>query len=205
MALKRFLNDDEKFGLSGEEIRLAEKWLKKYKTAGAVQDPEAMKIYEMLILGSTVMEIHTSFPQWPIGQIALTIALRKWMHAREKMISSVSGTATARLAKSVIDSVNFLTSMLAVANTEHLMQMQKYVRDPENEPKPDLRIQSLKEYKEILDSLQKMVTGSGGNKNSLLDKLSNTNAENTMQITSCNKKDDDDEDAAILMAEVLDD
>jgi hypothetical protein len=92
--------------------------------------------------------------------------------------------------------------MLAVANTEHLMQMQKYVRDPDKEPKPDLRIQSLKEYKEILESLQKIVTGSGNNKNSLLDKLSNT-TEAVQQIAPSYK--DSDDDAATLMAEVLDD
>jgi len=204
MALKRHLNDDEKIGLSPEEIKLAEKWLRKHKTAGAIQDPEAMKIYDMLLLGSTVMEIHTSFPQWPIGQIALTIALRKWMKEREKIVSSVRDTATVRLAKSVVDSVNFLTSMLAVANTEHLLQMQQYVRDPENAPKPDLRIQTLKEYKEILDSLQKLVMGSGASgKSSLLDKITD-NGEAPQRIEA-SKDDNDDDDVATLMAEVMDD
>ena len=202
MGLKRYLNDDEKFGLNGEEIKLAEKWLKKYKTAGAIQDPEAMKIYEMLLLGSTVMEVHATFPQWPIGQIALTIALRKWMTEREKMVNSVSSTATARMAKSVVDSVNFLTSMLAVANTEHLMQMNKYIKDPNNEPKPDLRIGTLKEYKEILDSLQKLVVGGNGGKKSLLDSIIAPDRPQTHMIESSREKDDD---AATLMLEVLND
>ena len=202
MGLKRYLNDDEKFGLNGEEIKLAEKWLKKYKTAGAIQNPEAMKIYEMLLLGSTVMEVHANFPQWPIGQIALTIALRKWMTEREKMVNSVSSTATARMAKSVVDSVNFLTSMLAVANTEHLMQMQKYIKDPTNEPKPDLRIGTLKEYKEILDSLQKLVVGGNGGKKSLLESITNPDRPQTYMIEPIKE---DDDDAATLMMEVLND
>lgn len=203
MGLKRYLNDDEKFGLNGEEIKLAEKWLKKYKTAGAIQDPEAMKIYEMLLLGSTVMEVHANFPQWPIGQIALTIALRKWMTEREKMVNSVSSTATARMAKSVVDSVNFLTSMLAVANTEHLMQMQKYIKDPTNEPKPDLRIGTLKEYKEILDSLQKLVVGGNGGKKSLLESITSPDRPQTHMLPPV--PDNDEDDAAVLMMEVLND
>jgi hypothetical protein len=203
MALKRYLNDDEKFGLNGEEIKLAEKWLKKYKTAGAIQDPEAMKIYEMLLLGSTVMEVHATFPQWPIGQIALTIALRKWMTEREKMVNSVSSTATARMAKSVVDSVNFLTSMLAVANTEHLMEMNKYIKDPQNEPKPSLRIGTLKEYKEILDSLQKLVVGGGNGKKSLLDSITAPDRPQTHMLPEAEEEKDDD--AATLMLEVLND
>ena len=203
MALKRHLNDEEKFGLNSEEIKLAEKWLKKYKTAGAIQDPEAMKIYEMLLLGSTVMEVHATFPQWPIGQIALTIALRKWMIEREKMVNSVSSTATARMAKSVVDSVNFLTSMLAVANTEHLMEMNKYIKDPQNEPKPTLRIGTLKEYKEILDSLQKLVVGDGNGKKSLLDSITAPDRPHTHMIEPEPEKDKDD--AAALMLEVLND
>lgn len=202
MALKRYLTDVEKFGLNGEEIKLAEKWLKKYKTAGAIQDPEAMKIYEMLLLGSTVMEVHTTFIQWPIGQIALTIALRKWMTEREKMVNSVSSTATARMAKSVVDSVNFLTSMLAVANVEHLMQMQRYIKDPDGNPKPDLRINSLKEYKEILDSLQKLVVGGSNGKKSLLDSIIAPDRPQTHMLQEAPAE---EEDVAALMLELVDD
>lgn len=203
MALKRCLNDDEKIGLTEEEVKLAEKWLRKHKTAGAIKDPEAMQIYDMLLLGATVLEIHAAFPRWPVGQIALTIALRKWMQQRDTVIHSVKTSASTRLAKSVLDSVNFLTSMLAVANAEHLLEMQNYIRDPENNPKPALRVKSLKEYKEILDSLQKLVT-SGTNKPSLMDSVPNSEPTGMIQASPTTPPDEGDEVAA-LMAEVMDD
>ena len=38
MALKKHLTDDEKYGLSEEEIKLATKYLRKHKTAGILSE-----------------------------------------------------------------------------------------------------------------------------------------------------------------------
>ena len=68
MALKKNLTDDEKYGLSEEEIKLATKHLRKHKTAGALKDLEAAKLYEMYLLGDGIAKIAQQFPQYPIGQ-----------------------------------------------------------------------------------------------------------------------------------------
>jgi hypothetical protein len=49
--------------------------------------------------------------------------------------------------------------MMAVANTEHLDSMIKYIQDPLNNPKPSLRIENIKEYKEVSETLYKIVAG----------------------------------------------
>lgn len=159
MALKKHLNDEEKYGLTEEEIKLATKYLRKYKTAGALNDLDAAKLYEMYLLGDSISKIAQQFPQYPIGQIALTASLRGWAKDRDKMLHTLQDRVRAKVVKSVLEQVDFLTAMMSVANAEHLEKMMRYVQDPINNPKPDLRVTNIKEYKDVAETLYKIVAG----------------------------------------------
>jgi hypothetical protein len=159
MALKTNLTLDEKHGLTEEEIKLATRWLRKHKTAGALKELEAAKLFEMYLLGDSIPKIAQNFPQYPIGQIALTAALRGWAHDREKMMHTLQDRVRAKVVKSVLEQVDFLTTMLSVSNAEHLEAMIKYVQDPINNPKPEMRIGNIKEYKDVSETLYKIVAG----------------------------------------------
>jgi hypothetical protein len=159
MALKKNLSDEEKYGLTEEEIKLATKWLRKYKTAGALKDIEAVKLFEMFLLGDSIPKIAQQFPQYTVGQIALTAALRGWVKDREKAMHTLQDRVRAKVVKSVLEQVDFLTSMMAVANAEHMEAMARYIQDPMNNPKPSLRVTSIKEYKDVAETLYKIVAG----------------------------------------------
>jgi hypothetical protein len=159
MALKKNLTDEEKYGLSEEEIKLATKYLRKWKTAGSLQDLEAAKLYEMYLLGDGIPKIAQQFPNYPIGQIALTAALRGWAKDRDKMQHTLQDRVRAKVVKSVLDQVDFLTTMMAVTNAEHLEVMIRYVHDPINNPKPNMRVTNIKEYKDVAETLYKIVAG----------------------------------------------
>jgi len=201
MALKKHLNEDEKFGLTQEEIQLAERYLRKNKTAGALRDSEALLLYEMFMIGTSYKDMHLQYPQYSIAQIILPAALRKWGLDRDRMMSSLKDRVRAKVVKSVVESVSFLTSMLSVASVEHMDQMQKYIQDPENNMKPSLRIQSLKDYKECMESLQKLVDGSTGDpkrkSSAMFGALDNTKHMNT----SLPKP--KEEDPSLLLAEAV--
>ena len=181
MALKTNLTDEEKYGLSEEEIKLATRWLRAHKTAGAIPDLEAAKLFELYLLGEPIVKLAQNFPQYPLGQIAFTAAYKRWPSDRDRMMSTLKDRVQAKVVKSVLDQVDFLTSMMAVANAEHLDAMADYVRDPKNTPKPSLRITSIKDYKDIAETLLKIVTGatSGGDKkdktNPMIAALANHN------------------------------
>jgi hypothetical protein len=162
MALKKNLTEDERYGLSEEEIKLATKHLRKHKTAGALQDLEASKLYEMYLLGDSISKIAQNFPQYPVAQIALTAALRGWPKDRDRMQHTLQDRVRAKVVKSVLDQVDFLTSMMAVANSEHLESMVKYIQDPINNPKPAMRVTNIKEYKDVAETLYKIVAGATG-------------------------------------------
>lgn len=176
MALKKNLNPDERFGLTEEEIKVSEKYLRKMKTAGAVQEAESMKLYELFMLGYSFSDIQQQYPQYQIAQIILTAALRGWCKDREKMMGSLRDRIQAKVVKSVIEQVDFLTTMLSVTNVQHMDVMRKYIIDPANNPLPAIYVQNIKEYKEVAEVLHKLVAGvsssSGGKKNAMMDALS---------------------------------
>jgi len=168
MALKRQLTDEQKYGLSEEEIKLAEKYLRKYKTAGALKELEAAKLFELYLLGESLSKIAQQFPQYNLGQVTLTASLRGWAHDRDKMMHTLQDRVRAKVVKSVLEQVDFLTAMMSVANAEHLEKMVRYCQDPLNNPKPDMRVTNIKEYKDVAETLYKIVSGatpSGGKAN----------------------------------------
>ena len=174
MALKRHLSQDERFGLTEEEIKISEKFLRKNKTAGAVVDAESMKLYELFMLGYSFSDIQQQYPQYLVAQIILTAALRGWCRDREKMMGSLRDRIQAKVVKSIIEQVDFLTTMLSVTNVQHMDVMRKYIIDPVNNPIPAINVQNIKEYKEVAETLHKLVAGvspGSGKKSAMMDAL----------------------------------
>jgi hypothetical protein len=200
--LKKRLTEEERHGLSEEEAKLAEKYLRKHKTAGALKELEAAKLFELYLLGESLAKIAQQFPQYPLGQVALTAALRGWPHDRDKMMHTLQDRVKAKVVKSVLEQVDFLTAMMSVANAEHLESMVKYCQDPLNNPKPSLRIENIKEYKDVAETLYKIVSGatpSGKDKGKspMFDALSPQHARERLEQKP------EEPDAATMMAEVI--
>jgi hypothetical protein len=185
MGLKRYLNPDQKFGLTEEEIKVSEKYLRRHKTAGAVNDSESSKLYELLMIGYSFSDIHQQYPQYPMGQIILTAALRGWCKDRDRMMGTLRDRIQARVAKSVIEQVDFLTTMLSVTNVQHMDAMRKYILDPINNPLPKLTIGDIKEYKEVAETLSKLVSSvsPGGKKSAMMDAISAQPTTNKIEKT----------------------
>lgn len=203
MALKRSFTDEEKFGLTEEEVKRGEKYLRKYKTAGAISDVDSVGPYEMYMIGTSFYEIHQQFPQYSVDQIILTAALRGWARDREKMMGSLRDRVQAKVVKSVIEQVDFLTTMLSVTNAEHLEEMRKYILDPENNPKPSIRVESIKEYKDVVDTLSKLVQGATGDKKTKSSAMFETlNPKNAKSLPEKEKSEEDDDIANIIAGEI---
>jgi len=159
MALKRALSEKERYGLTHQQIDMAEKYLRKNKTAGAIPQAESMKVYELFMIGSSFAELDQQFDQYTMAQIILTSALRGWCVDRDKMMHTLRDRVRAKVVKSVIDQVDFLTTMLQCVNAQHMNDMRRYILDPENNTPPDITIKNIKEYKEVSEVLYKIVQG----------------------------------------------
>lgn len=207
MALKKSFNQDECIGLSQEEKKLALKYLRKHKTAGALNEIESLKVYEMFMIGCSFDEIYKQFPNHDLGQIIMTAALKKWGLDRETMQHTLRDRVRAKVVKSVIEQVDFLTMMLSVNNAKHVRSMRDYIEDPVNNPEPSLSIKSIKEYKDVSETLYKIVQGAtpgSGNNNSssktspMFDALSPTPNTSNKKLS---KTDDED----ILIGDLVND
>lgn len=154
--LKKRLNAEEKYGLSDDQVREAEIYLRKFKTAGAISKQEAIPLYELFLLGYSVEDLNRKYPQHQVGQIALTAALNGWVNDREKLASSVYDRIKARIIRSTVEQVEFLTDMVSVSATENTSEMRKYLQDPTKSPPPQMRIKNIKEYQQVIDMISKV-------------------------------------------------
>jgi len=159
MALKRAFTDKEAYGLTQRHREIGEKYLRKHKTAGAIPESESMKLYELFMIGSTFQELDQQFDQHELGQIILTAALKGWCADRDKMMYTLKDRVRSKVVKSVIDQVDFLTTMLQCTNAQHMQAMRKYILDPENNIPPTITPKNIKEYKDISETLYKIVQG----------------------------------------------
>ena len=198
MALKTYLNENEAYGLTSEERKIAEKYLRKHKTAGALNDLEAAKLFELYLIGTSFQELATQFPQYPFAQIVLTAALRQWPKDRDSMMWTLKDRLKAKVVKSILEQTDFLTGMLAVCNTENMEHVRRYLLDPVNNPLPPMRIRQLKEYQSVLETLQKLMTGVPGAKaSSLLEVLAPGNTPRLMGGAPAQEQPNADDDYSI--------
>lgn len=196
MALKRNFTDEERYGLTQEEIKIGERYLRKNKTAGKIENPEALKLFEMYLIGHSFHEIHQQFPQHPVEKIILTAALAGWAKDRDGMQHTLRDRVQARVVKSVIEQVDFLTTLLSVNNAQHMDLMRKYIVDPKNNPLPMMKIDTIKEYKEVVETLYKIVAGSTPNSKTKESALFNA-------LGGGSSKPDDDKPKELSAAEMI--
>lgn len=153
MALKKRLNASEQYGLTFDQVKEAERYLRAHKTAGILNDQEGMPLMELYLLGYTFEDIHQRYPNVAMGKILLTAALKGWVKHREHLASSVFDRIKARIIKSTVDQVELLTDMITVYAKEASEETAKYLKDPKGNPLPNQRIHSLKEFQVVAQSL----------------------------------------------------
>jgi hypothetical protein len=158
MPVKLKLNEDEQYGLSSRDKNRAEEYLKKYHLKSVIRPPESLKLYELYMIGYTFSEIHSQYPDYELDRIILTAAICEWPKDRDNMLFTLRDKIQAKVMKSLVDQVEFLTTMVTVANIEHLEQMRRYIINPTPQNEPSIKINSIKDYKDTIDILGKITT-----------------------------------------------
>lgn len=149
---KKKLNNTQLYGLTTDQVKEAEKFLNK-SPAEPLNAQEAIPLYEMFVIGYSFEEIQKHYSQFPLGRIILTASINHWIKDRETLANSIYDRVKARLIKSTVEQVEFLTDLISVSATENSEEVRKYLADPTNNKKPEMRIESLKEYKQVVDML----------------------------------------------------
>jgi hypothetical protein len=155
------IGTEEKKGLTYEEIKIAESAWLSHGASYALSKDEAFRLYELYLLGYSFTQILSRFPEYSLDKVILTAALHLWGADRVKIAGTLKNRIQSKVVKSVVEQVDFLTDMLSDASEQSRKEIAAYKADPDNNPKPKLAINSLNDYKTVLDMVHKLVSNPG--------------------------------------------
>lgn len=138
---------------------MCKRYLKKNKyTESLIPVEDHTKMFQMFVLGSSFVELAQEFPQYTLEQVLLTAAKWGWIKKRDSSIATLQEQIKVKILKSMIGSIDFVTMLLNCTNAKHVEEMRKHLSDPKKHKMPEMKIETLKEYKEMLETLQKLAT-----------------------------------------------
>jgi hypothetical protein len=158
MTAKRQLQEHERYGLTAQEVQIAEKYLRKNGLKGQIRDPDWTPLYDLYMAGYSFFEVSQEFPEFEYAQIILTAAVRKWYYDRQRISQSLQDRVRTKVHKSLLDQVNLITTVMTAMNKKHLKELNEFIIDPDNAPTPDILPKSMKEYKDVVEQLGKLVS-----------------------------------------------
>ena len=154
MSRKR-LSSEEREGLDPKALKLADAYFAS-KGDSPFLDVEVAAAVEAFLVGYSLHEVADRYPNLDRAKLCYTAAVQRWHHKRQEVASSIYDRVKAKLIRSVVEQVDFMTDMLSVASIESKETMAAYIKDPVNNPPPANRIRSLKDYKSAIDSLTQL-------------------------------------------------
>jgi hypothetical protein len=153
--LKKKLSSEERKGLEALHVRQAEDYLSLHGNV-LLNELEASAPLEAFLVGYSIEEVSDRYPEINKSKLIATAAIGRWYSKRQEIASSIYDRVKAKLIRSVVEQVDYMTDLLSVASTEGKETISAYLKDPLNNPPPANRIRSIKEYKDAIDSLTKL-------------------------------------------------
>lgn len=143
-------------GFSPDEMRL----LKEIEEKGAkpISPTLAAQMFTLFVDGYSCGEIAKHNKTFTEGDILYCRKKYNWDSERDKYMSNLTVQIRERLQKAKLESVEFLTNMLSVMNKKHKDQALRYLQTGNSEDLPEFQINTIKGYKEVIETLSK-VTG----------------------------------------------
>lgn len=154
MSRKR-LSSEEREGLDQKALKLADAYFHSNGDSPFL-DIEVTSALEAFLVGYSIHEVADRYPNLDRAKLFYTAAVQRWHHKRQEVASSIYDRVRAKLIRSVVEQVDFMTDMLSVASIESKETMAAYIKDPVNNQPPANRIRSLKDYKSAIDSLTQL-------------------------------------------------
>ena len=167
----RRIKEEEKYGLNEIEIQIAQKQLA-YNGVGRslLSEKEAAKCFEMFILGYNFIEISEQIGvEYP--KLIFTASYNKWCKRREDNVEQFKDRIKIKMAKTIVDQVDYISMLFEVNNLENMKAMKGYLKDPDNSPLPNMRITSFKDYKDLIEMINKMYTSAANMTSKTADML----------------------------------
>jgi len=141
--------------------RLSPEERKAYKLYVQKNDPPLApgvqaQLYNLYLNGSTCEEINRLNPNFSLGMIVRAKVEGLWDDRRDKHINELFESVRERVQQVQMESVVFTTDLLAGANKMFGDKLKRYLQTGDERELGDLRIDSLKQYRDAVDLLLKL-------------------------------------------------
>jgi hypothetical protein len=120
------------------------------------------RLYELFLHGLSMEEICSLNPTLPTGAVIKARVDGRWDERREVYLGELLGETSTRLKQTGAEAVQFMSLLLAAAHKEHGEKLKKYLQTGNPDDLGGLRITSFKGYKDVIDSLAKLIGGQKG-------------------------------------------
>lgn len=140
--------------LDDREVAAFRRWQNSNQPALA-PDTQA-KLFALFLNGKSTEEIRRLNAQFSLGQIVHARVTGKWDELRQRHIEDLLLNVKQRVAQVTMESVTFVSDLLAAANKEHGDRIARYLATGNEKELGDLRITSLQGYKTAVELLQKL-------------------------------------------------
>lgn len=142
-------------GLAQKEADELSKWLDQSRPPLAVST--AGRLFELFLQGQTCEQIHKVNKQFDYGAILHARVRDTWDQKRAEYIADIYGRARDRVVQTQLEAVEFVSNALAAT---HKLNNEKYLKFMQtgqtDELKGAITIDSLKQYKEAIESWMKL-------------------------------------------------
>lgn len=133
----------------------------------------AVQFFQLFLEGYTCAQIAAQNKSFKEKDILYCRRKYKWDEEKDIYVVSLNQQIRDKLMKQRLESIEFLTNMVAVTHKEHREATLKYLQTGKEEDKPDTWINGAKDYKSIIEIIEK-VTGE--------DKVSKVESKNETTI-----------------------
>lgn len=114
----------------------------------------AGRMFQLFLQGNTCERIHNLNTGFLLGQIVHARIKGEWDRLKDEYLKDLLELTRVRAMQSTLESTNFVADMLAVANLEFGEKLRRFMLTRNPADLGDLRIDSLKDYKDAVTLLQ---------------------------------------------------
>ncbi len=119
-----------------------------------IAEVTAVKLFELFLNGQSCEQIRELNNHWTLGQIVHARVKYKWDQQRDEHVASLMARAKDRITQVGLESVNYLSDMLAATHKLHGEKVKRFLQSgDEKELEGTPVLQGFRGYKDILAML----------------------------------------------------
>lgn len=116
------------------------------------------KWYELYLAGYDYGEIQKTYPQHSLGDVLWCAWKYGWFNKKNDYTRALQNRVAERMAQVRFEIADHVLDLMKVHDVMNKDAVKKYIADPDNNPLPPSAIKGTRQFKDLLDVLEKITT-----------------------------------------------